>query len=253
MHQVQENAVNTSTNCDLTSPVKVVDQSGADETEDITTKYLEDQTGERSECLDASSLLVEEGRAHAQINQYANSEEEKIEHSELATSLVANVENQLPPEVCAPLVRPLASPEEAFPQDTDEGESDDSLDDDKEASRSNNVGPRSPIDSPGSPEKGSEAQCASPTVAGISSDAGQVKGSGITDINPSGPSSAAGPNTSKSDYETVVKKFGLSVQDKVLESFSCALYPKKGLLAHGRMFIMQHYVAFSGWKDMRVL
>lgn len=29
-------------------------------------------------------------------------------------------------------------------------------------------------------------------------------------------------------------KFGLTVNDKVIESFSCALYPKKGLLTHGR-------------------
>lgn len=48
-------------------------------------------------------------------------------------------------------------------------------------------------------------------------------------------------------------KFGLSPQDKVLESYSCALYPKKGMLAHGRMFVTQHYLAFSGWPDTRVL
>ena len=34
------------------------------------------------------------------------------------------------------------------------------------------------------------------------------------------------------DWE--LKKFGLSIQDKVLESFSCALYPKKAILTHGR-------------------
>jgi hypothetical protein len=59
------------------------------------------------------------------------------------------------------------------------------------------------------------------------------------------------PKAATKDYE--LQKFGLSVQDKVLESFSCALYPKKGLLSHGRMFITQHFVAFSSWKDMRVL
>ena len=32
-------------------------------------------------------------------------------------------------------------------------------------------------------------------------------------------------------------KFGLSANDKVIESYSCALYPKKGLLTHGRYTI----------------
>lgn len=31
-----------------------------------------------------------------------------------------------------------------------------------------------------------------------------------------------------------LSKFGLSHQDKILESYSCALYPKKGMLTHGR-------------------
>lgn len=48
-------------------------------------------------------------------------------------------------------------------------------------------------------------------------------------------------------------KFGLTNQDKVMESYSCALYPKKGLLTHGRMFVTQHYLAFSGWPETRVL
>jgi hypothetical protein len=34
--------------------------------------------------------------------------------------------------------------------------------------------------------------------------------------------------------DSELKKFGLSANDKVLESFSCALYPKKGILTHGR-------------------
>jgi len=48
-------------------------------------------------------------------------------------------------------------------------------------------------------------------------------------------------------------KFGLSVHDKVIESFSCALYPKKAILTHGRMFITQSFLAFGGWPDTRLL
>jgi hypothetical protein len=40
---------------------------------------------------------------------------------------------------------------------------------------------------------------------------------------------AAGDST-----ERELAKFGLSASDKVIESYSCALYPKKGLLTHGR-------------------
>jgi len=50
-----------------------------------------------------------------------------------------------------------------------------------------------------------------------------------------------------------LSKFGLTTEDRVLESFSCALYPKKSILTHGRMFITQHYLAFSGFPDTRVL
>lgn len=48
-------------------------------------------------------------------------------------------------------------------------------------------------------------------------------------------------------------KFGLSAKDRVLDSYSCAYYPKKGLLTHGRMFVLQHYIAFSGWPDTHIL
>lgn len=65
------------------------------------------------------------------------------------------------------------------------------------------------------------------------------------------PAGSASPAPKGSEHE--LRKFGLGPQDKVLESYSCALYPKKGLLTHGRMFITQHFVAFAGWKDMRVL
>lgn len=68
-------------------------------------------------------------------------------------------------------------------------------------------------------------------------------------------SGLSSPSSVKLDGHTgsELSKFGLSAQDKVLESFSCALYPKKGLLTHGRMFITQHFLAFSGWPDTRVL
>jgi len=38
-----------------------------------------------------------------------------------------------------------------------------------------------------------------------------------------------------SDKVYELNKFGLSIQDKILESFSCALYPNKGsILSQGR-------------------
>eukprot|EP01039_Chlorochromonas_danica_P007267 gene7267-8037_t len=61
------------------------------------------------------------------------------------------------------------------------------------------------------------------------------------------------PAPKVSNFEAELRRFGLSSHDKVLEYFSCALYPKGGLLSQGRMFITQHYVAFAGWKDVRVL
>jgi len=51
-----------------------------------------------------------------------------------------------------------------------------------------------------------------------------------------------------------LSKFGLSSNDRVLESYSCALYPKKGILTHGRMFVLQHYLAFSSvFPETRLL
>jgi hypothetical protein len=47
-------------------------------------------------------------------------------------------------------------------------------------------------------------------------------------------------------------KFGIA-GEKIIEHFSCALIPKRGLLTHGRMFITQHHIAFSGWPELRVL
>jgi hypothetical protein len=37
-----------------------------------------------------------------------------------------------------------------------------------------------------------------------------------------------------SSVDNELRRFGLSAQDKVLEWFSCALYPKKGILTHGK-------------------
>ncbi|RYG69783.1 hypothetical protein EON64_01850 [archaeon] len=136
-------------------------------------------------------------------------------------------------------VRSLSSPQEVYPQDTDEGESEDSShEDDSEPSRSPHVSPPYSLDSPSSPDrvgKVDEAQCTSPTVAVNSADAAQAKVSSSAAVVDSTPPNTGGnAQASKSDFETAVKKFGLSSQDKVLESFSCALYPKKGLLTHGR-------------------
>jgi hypothetical protein len=73
------------------------------------------------------------------------------------------------------------------------------------------------------------------------------------------PTNAPVPNNPAVNYSVSVatdyelRRFGLDPSNKVLESFSCALYPKRGMLTHGRLFITQHFLAFSGWPDTRVL
>jgi hypothetical protein len=54
--------------------------------------------------------------------------------------------------------------------------------------------------------------------------------------NPPTASAVSSPATTKDVANEVseLNKFGLSSMDKVLESYSCALYPKKGMLTHGR-------------------
>ena len=59
--------------------------------------------------------------------------------------------------------------------------------------------------------------------------------------NPINTTTAAAPVTAAATAATVndkiceLNKFGLSYQDKILESFSCALYPNKGsILSQGR-------------------
>lgn len=47
-------------------------------------------------------------------------------------------------------------------------------------------------------------------------------------------------------------KFGIG-DETIIEHFSCALIPKRGLLTHGRMFITKNHIAFSGWPELRVL
>lgn len=47
-------------------------------------------------------------------------------------------------------------------------------------------------------------------------------------------------------------KFGIA-GEQIIEHFSCALIPKRGLLTHGRMFITKNHIAFSGWPELRVL
>lgn len=83
------------------------------------------------------------------------------------------------------------------------------------------------------------------------------------------------PSTPTASTETnELARFGLASSDRVLEFFTCALYPKKGILTQGRwvklisihcivviyivdvderMYITQHFLAFSGWPDTRVL
>ena len=57
--------------------------------------------------------------------------------------------------------------------------------------------------------------------------------------------------TNNTDFE--LAKFGLSISDRILESYTCAVYPKKSFLIHGRMYVTQHYIAFSGWPETRIL
>ena len=47
-------------------------------------------------------------------------------------------------------------------------------------------------------------------------------------------------------------KFGIA-DEHIIEHFSCALIPKRGLLTQGRMFITKNHIAFSGWPELRVL
>eukprot|EP01038_Epipyxis_sp_PR26KG_P006425 gene6425-8843_t len=79
------------------------------------------------------------------------------------------------------------------------------------------------------------------------------KNEGSLSINKQGLSSSSMGGKEESNIVTELSKFGLTANDKILESYSCALYPKKGLLTHGRMFITQHFMAFAGWPDTRVL
>jgi hypothetical protein len=48
--------------------------------------------------------------------------------------------------------------------------------------------------------------------------------------------------------ERELAKFGLNANDKVIESYSCALYPKKGLLTHGRYAFLAVVVLVSVGK-----
>lgn len=66
-------------------------------------------------------------------------------------------------------------------------------------------------------------------------------------------SSSTSTSSIVASNEMELRKFGLGNSDRVLESFSCAFYPKKGLLVHGRLFITQHFLAFSGWPETRIL
>lgn len=162
--------------------------------------------------------------------------------SEARISQSADIQPMLSDASSAYPIRSVSSPHEVFLQDTDEGESDDSNENDCEPSHNNPTAPPKSLDSPTSPGKTGqlgETQCASSSVVPTTNtDSLQSKTNIIaTSADPGLVSSIPGGNTqanNKSDFETVVKKFGLSSQDKVLESFSCALYPKKGLLTHGR-------------------
>ena len=68
---------------------------------------------------------------------------------------------------------------------------------------------------------------------------------------------SSGEGKSKSmfveDLEPELMKFGVPPGEKVIESYSCAIYPKRGLLTHGRMYVTKNFLCFSGWPEIKVM
>ena len=64
---------------------------------------------------------------------------------------------------------------------------------------------------------------------------------------------AAAPKSANTGVLPELVKFGLSISDRIIESHACAYYPKRGIMSQGRMYITQHFVAFSSWDGTRIL
>ena len=86
-------------------------------------------------------------------------------------------------------------------------------------------------------------------VTGASPQRKTISGAAVAGSSASSNGSASASEAIKAEDLAELAKFGLGPgpRDRILESFSCALYPKKGLLSHGRMFVTPQYLAFSGW------
>lgn len=56
-----------------------------------------------------------------------------------------------------------------------------------------------------------------------------------------------------SQINNPLAKFGLNNNEKILAKFSCALYPKGGIISQGKLCITQHYLTFSGWPEAKLL
>lgn len=54
----------------------------------------------------------------------------------------------------------------------------------------------------------------------------------------------------KEDIAPELAKFGISSSEKILEYFSCALYPKRGLLTHGRFLIYTYFTYMFVHADL---
>lgn len=77
------------------------------------------------------------------------------------------------------------------------------------------------------------------------------KSTGVSVGSSASVSNGGGTNSGGIMKELV--KFGLSASDRIIESHACAYYPKRGLLSQGRMYITQHFAAFSSWDGTRIL
>jgi hypothetical protein len=127
-------------------------------------------------------------------------------------------------------------------QDRDGDKNEENLDKATDVQLANSAEHEPPSDeSPGSNSK-SNSNNASSTINTTNSN--NANSSNNVSPVPQSPAS----KSVNSEYD--LKKFGLSSQDKVLESFSCALYPKKGLPNHGRYTRTKSFSIYSVCTDL---
>jgi hypothetical protein len=60
------------------------------------------------------------------------------------------------------------------------------------------------------------------------------------------------PNKEENLVAPELAKFGMSSSEKILEYFSCALYPKRGLLTHGR-YIYDYWLCFCYFDSLTIV